>query len=372
MAVVFWSSVVSLFYIYLGYPILIGLIARLFPKPVARVDNTLPDISIIMSCYGELDKLAAKIENILSCDGAGRIKEILVGLDGVAPENNPVVTAHPAVRLIPFPSRRGKPSVLNDLTPMATGDVVIMMDVRQRLDRPALIALLENFQDPTIGVVSGELVFVAEAGDSADAASIDVYWKLEKWLRTREGQFASVPGATGALYAIRRALIKPLPAGAALDDVIIPMHAIAQGYRCIFEPRAKMFDRPAQDAEREAVRKRRTLAGCVQLLKWYPHWMLPFGHPIWWQFGSHKIARLFSPVFLLLAAVSCAALVGHPLYAALAVAQIAGYATATAGLLTRKRGIVRMAGVFLKMQGTLIQAWRDGLPAKNLALWTRA
>jgi len=370
--ILFWFSIAALFYIYLGYPLLIGLCARLFPRPVRPSISIPRTASVIISCRGEAHALPEKIRNILACDDSIMVKEILVGLDGEADLGSDPLPADERIQIVRFPDRRGKPAVLNDLIPRATGEILIMMDVRQRLDQAALATLRQNFADPSIGVVSGELVFEAEADGTADAASIDIYWKLEKWLRMREAAFSSVPGATGALYAIRRELAQPIPTNAALDDVLIPMQAIAKGFRCIFEPEARIYDRPASDAAREAVRKRRTLAGCVQLLIFHPAWIFPLGHPIWWQFGSHKIARLFSPVMLIMAGVTNVMLFANPLYAVLGMMQMVGYLAALAGLTIVRRGPLRKLGVFVRMQGTLLQAWRDGLSGRNLALWEKA
>lgn len=372
VVILFWFSIAALFYIYLGYPLLIGLLARLFPKPVQPTIAMPRTASVIISCRGEAHALPQKIRNILACDDSHMLTEILVGLDGEADLGSDPLPADSRIQIVRFPDRRGKPAVLNDLIPKATGEILFMMDVRQRLDPTALTALRKNFADPSVGVVSGELVFEPETNGTTDAASIDIYWKLEKWLRIREAIASSVPGATGALYAIRRELAQPIPARAALDDVLIPMQAIAKGARCIFEPAAKIYDRPASDAAREAVRKRRTLAGCVQLLILHPAWIFPFGHPIWWQFGSHKIARLFSPIMLIMAAITNALLFGNPVYAALGMMQSASYLAALAGLTIVRRGPLRKLGVFVRMQGTLLQAWRDGLSGRNLALWEKA
>lgn len=373
----FWFALFALFYIYLGYPLLIALLARRrHDGDIAALapngDTQSLSITIMISSYREPVALEKKLRNILSVKDSQQIQQILIGLDGTAHADD-LPRIDPRISYVPFPERRGKPSVLNDLLPMATGDILVMMDVRQRLDDGALPALLRNFANPDIGVVSGELVFEREEGDSSDASSIDAYWKLEKWLRVREGRLGSVPGATGALYAIRRELAKPIPPGSSLDDVIMPMQAIAAGGRCIFEPAAKIYDRPAQDANREAIRKRRTLAGCAQLLRLFPRWALPGGHPIWWQFFSHKIARLFSPFMLILAAAANLMLIAHPLYRVFALLQAAAYVFALISLaLPRAPKPLRILGVFLKMQATLLQAWRDALTRPNLALWDKA
>lgn len=384
LATLFWLCIGGVFYIYAGYPLLIGFLARWFPRPVRKSPNTLTATVIIVG-YNEAPRLAGKIENILSVHGADRIQQILIGSDGSTdqPEAALAGIQDPRVKLVTFPERRGKPSVLNDLIPQATADILVLMDVRQRLHPKALQALLDNFSDPTVGVVSGELVFEQSESDTSAAQGIDAYWRYEKWIRERESRFDSVPGATGALYAIRRELAKPIPAESALDDVLIPMQAIAQSFRCLLEPNALIFDQPSQDAAQEAIRKRRTLAGCVQLLRLHPAWCIPGGHPIWWQFSSHKIARLFSPVLLLGAlAFSILLTLNHFIYGLLLAGQFLGYGLGLWGIFIlssqpQGRGrfkwylVPRICGLFCVMQITLLTAWTDGLKGTNLALWRK-
>jgi cellulose synthase/poly-beta-1,6-N-acetylglucosamine synthase-like glycosyltransferase len=386
LAIMFWLCIAGVFYIYAGYPLIIGLLARLFPKPVIKAPNEY-STSVIIAIYNESPRLDAKLRNILAVRGAERITQILVGSDGSTDQPEAVIKAinDQRIQLTLFPERRGKPSVLNDLIPNAVGDILVMMDVRQRLDDAAITSLLENFSDPSVGVVSGELIFERNESDSSAAGGVDAYWRYEKWLRDREGRFGSVPGATGALYAIRRELVNPIPAETALDDVLIPMQAITREYRCIFDCSAKIYDRPAQDPVSEAIRKRRTLAGCVQLLMLHPKWCLPGGHPIWWQYSSHKIARLFSPI-LLAAALPCSILLvsGHPIYGMILAGQIIFYILGAIGIAgknkdqhgtSNKSGLVslmHLIGVFLIMQGALLMGWKDGLGRKNLALWRKA
>ena len=77
--------------------------------------------------------------------------------------------------------------------------------------------------------------------------------------------FASVPGATGAFYAIRKELFQPISTQTLLDDVQIPMQAVINKKRCIFEPGAVIYDKPSQSTKQESIRKRRTIAGAAQL-----------------------------------------------------------------------------------------------------------
>jgi poly-beta-1,6-N-acetyl-D-glucosamine synthase len=149
-------------------------------------------------------------------------------------------------------------------------------------------------------VVSGELVI--GDGRTREEASVGLYWKYEKWLRKLESRIDSVIGATGCIYAMRRELAAPLPPGTLVDDMYLPLAAFFKGYRMILEDSAIAFDYPtALDAEFR--RKVRTQAGVYQIIGWFPQLLMPRSR-MWLTFVSHKLARLFLPFALLVAALT--------------------------------------------------------------------
>ena len=141
-------------------------------------------------------------------------------------------------------------------------------------------------------------------------------------------------GATGAIYAMRRSLWRPLPADTILDDVLTPMRVVLAGYRVVFNERARAFDRAAADAEAEARRKVRTLAGNYQILALEPALLVPWRNPVWLQYVSHKLGRLAVPYALLATFSSSVILAGsHLLYALALAGQVLFYLLAGAGAL---------------------------------------
>jgi biofilm PGA synthesis N-glycosyltransferase PgaC len=257
----------------------------------------------------------------------------------------------------------GKAAALNLGVAQATGDILIFADARQMFAPGALRALVAPFADPAIGGVTGELLLDCEASEvagrrggaprrhaSSDRRTVDrgpgrrrgfdrrgdqastiadgvgLYWRYEKHLRRLESTVASTLGATGAIYALRRSLYRPLPGHAILDDVLAPMRAVLEGYRVVFAERAIAFDRAAVDARAEHRRKVRTLAGNVQILGLEPRLLLPIVNPVWLQYVSHKLGRLLVPYALLTLLATNLVLAGqHLFYAVTLAAQSALY-----------------------------------------------
>lgn len=328
---VFWASAVLIAYTYAGYPAWALAWARLFPRPIRKGD-ALPTVTAILSAHNAASMIEAKLENLLSLDYPRELLDIVVVCDGCTDGTEATCRRfeRSGVRVLVSPQRRGKAAGLADAAAIARGDVLLMVDVRQRIERDGLRRLVAGFADPAIGAISGELCFVAI--DGSFSASVDAYWRYEKMIRDAEGRSGSVVGVTGAFYAIRRNLYQPLPQGTVLDDVSTPMRVVRAGYRVAFESEAVAWDKASASPDAERARKVRTLAGNYQLIALEPWLLDPLRNPLWFRFMSHKVLRLATP-WLLCALVAAAAVLAPSslFYAACLAAGLACIVVAVIG-----------------------------------------
>jgi poly-beta-1,6-N-acetyl-D-glucosamine synthase len=338
MELLFWGSLALVLYAYVGYPCVLGLVARVSPWPVRkrRFDADAPGVSIVMAARNEARRLPGRIDNLLVQTYPGP-KQIIIVSDGST--DGTVDTLLPfagQVDVIEIPAS-GKATALNAGVAHARHDILVFADARQRFASDALAELVANFADPAVGGVTGELVLDCEDGgrdaDSGIAEGVGLYWRYEKWIRRQESAIHSMPGATGAIYALRRSLWQPLPASALLDDVLAPMRAVLQGYRMVFDDGARAYDRVAAHADEEQRRKIRTIAGNYQILALEPRLLNPFRNPVWLQYVSHKvISRLLVPYALIVCFVSSAVLASSgAIYAIAFAGQVAFYGLAIYG-----------------------------------------
>ena len=374
---VFWAASALVAYTYAGYPLLLALWARMVPRPVRRAAIT-PKVAVIVVAHNEEHRIAAKIETILAQDYPAAALRVLIASDGST--DGTLARIEPwrgdRVEAIGWPDRRGKAACLNDAVAACHEEIVVFMDARQRLHPGAVRALVENFGDERVGAVSGELVFETDDA-TAFGEGVDAYWRYEKTIRLRECLVDSTVGATGALYAIRRNLYRPIPGNTVLDDVLIPMNIVLQGYRVAFEPRAVAYDRPARDAAQERLRKVRTLAGNFQLFATRPALLLPWRNRIAFQFWSHKVLRLACPWAMAAALTADAALAPRStLYTAALAVQLAFWGAALAGALfpsARSLRPVRIAHAFLSLNWFAVLGLIEFLTNREAHLWrTRA
>ncbi len=337
-AFVFWGSLIFLLYIYFLYPLFLLAVAHLLRsravKPILPEEAVLPSISVLVIARNEADRIGAKVENLLALDYPADLMELVIASDGSTDETGSEVAEHGGrhVNCIKFRSPRGKPAVLNDVVPNLRGDIVVLMDARQRVGADVIKQLVGHFKAPEVGAVSGELIIETHGAEgSLTVQGMGAYWHLEKLIRKKEAVIDSSIGVTGALYAIRRELYQPIPEDTLLDDVLIPMNVVRQGFRVLFAPQAQAFDSASRLAGDEYRRKVRTIAGNFQLFRDHPWLLNPFSNRLWLQTISHKLARLLGPPALLAIVVSNLLMLGHPLYQLLLVAQLFFYGAALAG-----------------------------------------
>lgn len=309
-----------------GYPLILGWLARRFPRPVEKRFQPLP-VSFVIAVHNGANFLGDKLRSILDLDYPRELMEIVVVSDGSTDATDDIARQFSVegVQLIRVP-RGGKPAALNAAVPRTSGEILILTDVRQVLERQSLRRLIACFGDPTVGVVSGDLVV---RKGTIEETNVGLYWRYERWIRKQLGRVDSMMGATGPFYAIRRALFRPMPKDLLLDDMYVPLGAFFQGFRLIVEEDARAFDYPT-DVETEFRRKVRTLAGNYQLLRYFPQLLGPRNRMLF-HYLSYKMARLLLPwAVLVLFAVTfglpdpwrAAALAGQALFYGLALADL--------------------------------------------------
>lgn len=369
----FWLSVAVIAYAYVGYAGWLLLRSRIHLRPVRR-SRLQPPISIVMIVRNEQAWIERKLQNLFAIDYPHSGYEIIVVSDGSTDGTETILNEHSKgqrMSVAANKSCRGKASGLNDAIPLACGEIVVFTDARQQIEPGAIGLMMENFADPDVGCVSGELMLGdPESGETDKGVSL--YWRVEKVIRELESISGSVVGATGAFYSVRRELVPKLPEGTVLDDVYIPMHVAQQGKRVIFDGRARAWDVPDREG-REFARKVRTLTGNYQLLQLAP-WILSRRNPILWRFVSHKLIRLLVP-FALAATLIASAVMKTPFYRAALGLQIGFYALGAIALVRLpKPGVLARAadaaGTFMLLNTAAVVAFINFVSGRKIE-WSR-
>lgn len=334
------GSAASLAAIFAGYPLGVALVARLRPRPYPSgpeatrqlEDAQFPRVAVLMAAHNEAARLPDKLASLSALDYPADRVRFYVADDASTDDTWEVLEAlratEPRLVTLRAPRNMGKPGNLNRLVERADQDqpeLLVFNDARQPLDPQALRALVAPLLDPEVGGATGDLVLPPQPDGSIKG--MGAYWRYETWLRRNEALAGSVVGATGALYAVRRACFVPFEPELVLDDMLLPLRVVLQGKRFVFAHGALAYDVYSRDLSHEERRKARTLGGIYQAMALEPGLLRP-GSGVFVPFLFHKVGRVALPWLLgTLAVGNATALAG----------------LATSGRLLSPRGLVQLA-----------------------------
>jgi len=347
-AVIFWVSAALVLYTFAVYPLLLIALAAISQmlrdlKFAARRHNRRigrargrADVSILICAHNEQDVIAARLDNCAALDYSAGSVEILLGCDGCSDSTARIAmqAGVPGLRVFEFP-RAGKAETLNRLMPMARGDIVVFSDANTEFDRCAVSALVRHFEDPAVGCVCGELRLRPGPGG---AQAEGLYWRYETVLKFFESRLNLLPGANGGIFAIRRELYEPLPAGTIVDDFAIAMRIRARGRRVVYDPEAAAFE-DVSGPRQEFHRRVRIGAGNVHVLTRTWRMLSPTAGGIAFSYWSHKVLRWIAPAAMAAALVSALSLCRELPYAIAAALGVGAVAMGTAGYMASRRGV---------------------------------
>lgn len=276
------------------YPVAMGLLAA--ARPPTEVPSLVdwPHVSIVVATREPEAAVQIRIHNLLETDYPADRIEIVVAWDRAVRRPSIAVPEDVRLRTVPGDEPGGKAASLNAAMRAVTSEFVVFADTYQMYNGQTIPNLIAALHRRGVGAVTGGYEVASGTGKA-----VALYWSYERWLRRAEARVHSSVGATGAVYALNRALWKPLPPGLILDDVYTPMKVVLSGLRVAVADDALALETRTPTPRQEYGRKVRTLTGVMQLCAWLPTVLIPVHNPIWAQFMFHKVLRLLTPYFVL-------------------------------------------------------------------------
>jgi len=332
--IVFWLAAFLLFYVYAGYPLLLAAI-RLFVHRRRFEPGYTPRISVLIAAYNEEEVIERKIRQTLALEYPQKKLEVLVLSDCSTDRTDEIVKAFPdsCVRLVRMPDRRGKTFAQNVGVKEATGEVIIFSDATAIYHPKALLHLACNYQDSSVGAVSGRYQYFDPGEQSPTGLGSAAFWNYENLIKKMQSSIRTITGCCGCIYSVRKEAYTELPADI-ISDLVKPLQAIRKGYRVLFEDRALAYEETTQSTSEEfSMRVRvvtRAMRGLLSVADLLKPWK--FAWPAF-QLWSHKIMRWMAPLFLIVLFAANLALIDSPFYKFTLAAQLFFYAAALLNML---------------------------------------
>ena len=334
----FWISAGTIAATYVGFPALLLVRGRVVRRPVAAADIT-PDVSLVIAAHDEELSIGAKLDNVLALDYPVDRIQVLIASDGSTDRTNAIVAAFAdsGIRLLALP-RVGKAAALNAALAEATGEIVVFSDANSMFEAGAIRAIVRPFADAAVGGVAGDQRYDRSGANGAMAEGERGYWDLDRLLKLAETASGSVTSATGAIYAVRRALIPSVMDGVT-DDFYTSTAVVAAGRRLVFAEDAAAYEPVASSGGVEYGRKVRVMTRGLRGVIVRRSLLDPRRHGFYSiQLLWHKVLRRLVVFPLLAIAVTSPILWGRGwLYQLANIGQAVFYAIAGAGIAGRRR-----------------------------------
>ncbi len=336
--------------------------------------------SILVACYNEEDFIEDKIVNLLNLNYPRNKYEIVFVTDGSDDNTNSIILKyieqHPTlIKLYYQPVRKGKQHAVNRVINLLSGAFVVFNDCNTSINEMSLQYLMAHFEDPKVGVVTGEKKIIVEGEDKVVSSGEGMYWKYESFLKKMESDFYSTVGSPGELFAIRKSLYSPVPKSISIEDFYLSMLIVLKAYRNVYEPLAYATEYSSLSLRDEFKRKRRIASGAyktiISLTEIYSIKHLKF----LFQYISNRIFRWFvAPIALVLLLISNLNLSGC-FYTIVLTLQILFYAIALLGFLFRsavtKYKFLYIPFYFIFMNFALLAGFYDFISNKNNVIWEK-
>lgn len=369
----------ALVYHYLLFPLLLKYLARkeTINKTISSLSE-LPKISILLAAYNEEDVIKEKIESTFNTNYPIDKIEFIIGSDASTDNTESITESfknkYPQLILKRFKGRTGKPSIINSLEKMATGEILILTDANVFFDTNTLYELTKHYKNPEIGLVGGNILNQETKVDGISKQE-KKYLDRENTIKYHQGIiWGSMMGAFGGLYSMRKSLYKQVPKGFIVDDFYITMNVLLQDHKAINELEAIAYEDISNVPSEEFRRKVRIGTGNFQNLFHFKS-LLFKGKGIGFNFLSHKILRWKGPFFILILLGTSLYLGCYNSYAWLATSSILGLllmplvdsALKLMGIHSR---IIRFFGHFVMMNLALLMGFTKFVTGKSSATWT--
>jgi cellulose synthase/poly-beta-1,6-N-acetylglucosamine synthase-like glycosyltransferase len=279
LQVIMWASFLTIFLFYLSY----FLVLYRFNKS-GNHDKSLefhcPYVSLIVPTYNEEKIIHKKIQNIEELSYPGDKIEVIF-VDGFSTDQTAKIAqcgmekCNKPMKLIEQSRRGGYNTGISEGIFSSKGEIIVVTDAGAYHYPDALKHLVKHFKDSRVGAVTGKEIVLSSSKNDLGPKLEAVYRNFYDFMRMAETRMDSTPDSKGEILAIRRGICMHVLAKLELSpnasfDSCIPYQARLEGYRTIYEPRARYYEYAPSTfmhRMRQQIRRASVLIGSMLLFK---------------------------------------------------------------------------------------------------------
>jgi len=308
-----------------------------------------PSITIVVAAYNESAVIVDKVRNLASLIYPLDKLSIMICCDGCTDKTEAraqwateeTETKDHSITILSYKTNRGKIAVLNDAFKTIKSDLICLTDASALMSIDALVRAVAHFDDDEVGVVAGTYQ-LSHSGSVGE----DAYWRYQRAVKIGEAALGAPLGVHGACYFMRTKALHTLPPDTINDDFILPMRAVIDGYKAIYDPTIVALEIEASNEAVDFRRRIRIACGNAQQAVR----MLALLHPrqggIALAFASGKVLRVAMPYLMLTCFISSAILaLDVLLFQVIFFMQFSGYSAAILRTVAFKKSHFRILDV---------------------------
>ena len=160
--ILFWTSLGWLLYVFVLYPLLVMLLARVKARPIQKSDSYLPDVCFVMAAYNEEEIIGRRLQNYLDLDYPREKMSFKIGSDGSTDRTDEIIKEYQeqdtTISLRRF-NRVGKTEIVYTLADEAESEIIIFCDADIQMIRSGLKNIVACFADDSVGGVVTRIVY---------------------------------------------------------------------------------------------------------------------------------------------------------------------------------------------------------------------
>jgi len=371
MEALFWLSIGFIGYAYIGYPLGLYVIGLVRSRPVMKSEYR-PTVAVIITAYNEEKRIREKLENSFKLEYPREKLQLVVASDCSTDATDEIVRsfASSGIRLVRSDVKGGKEAAQKLAVESTTEEILVFSDTATILESKAIIEIVNNFSDKSVGCVSSVDRFIDTDGVVSGEGA---YVRYEMALRSLESRVNTLVGLSGSFFSARREVCRNW-APDLQSDFNTLLNSIRLGLRGVADPNSIGYYRNLVDQRKEYERKVRTVVRGISVFMRSLSLLNPVRYHLFaWQLFSHKLCRWLVPFAMIGALLSNLVLAASsPFYQVMLLAQATFYVLAFLYLLTQQLpniGVLRIPSFFVMVNISILDAWIRYFRGQRIVSW---
>ncbi len=335
--VIFWLAVAWIAWVFLGYPLLMMILARISAKPIRKSESYEPEVTFVMAAYNEEKIIGRRLQNYLDLSYPREKLRFLIGSDASTDRTDAIIKEYQdldqTIELRRF-DRSGKTKIVYTLAEDVESELIVFCDADVLLEAEGLRRMVSCFADPDVGGVVVRMEYEEEE-KNAGSVGEKTYYGMEDTLRVKESMVYTTVGPTGQCFGVRRGAYTPLTDYRMSDDLNLAITIPLNGKRVWFAPEVVARETNRRTLWSEYRRRLRMGQQSMATFLRYDGTRWPWRSQVGFQIWSHKVLRNLAALPAVLVCITSLLLYStHPLYLGVAGASLLWLLLLFAGLVT--------------------------------------